>query len=432
MSNSLAIAAATTTLRNLLHSQVPHLDGALAGLDVTTRTPDVARKGIAGASINIFLYQTVVNAAWRNMDTPRHVRPGETGSPPLSLNLHYLITAYGPGDADSDAISHRVLGGAMSVLHDHTVLGAQEIASALTNNDLAEQIERVRISPLPLSIEEMSKLWTTFQTNYRLSAAYEATVILIDSGNPVKAALPVLRRGKEDRGVFAVASGQTTLKEIRLPQSHSAGQLGDEVLIVGDGLTVNNTVVRFISLIPAQAVALLPPPLIEIEPQLGDNESEVKVRLRLRADDADAFERWAPGFYTVSMVVKRPDTPPTVSNEIAFALAPSVTVTRNSTVGNVTVGEMLTLTCAPRIRLGQRVLVLFGERQLVPSEPDNPDPASLTYKETPTTITFKVPDVKSGTYLVRLRVDGVDSIPVILSGDPPLPAFDPLQQVSVP
>jgi hypothetical protein len=32
---------------------------------------------------------------------------------------------------------------------------------------------------------------------------------------------------------------------------------------------------------------------------------------------------------------------------------------------------------------------------------------------------------------VRLRVDGVDSIPVIVTGTPPLPAFDPAQQVVI-
>jgi hypothetical protein len=30
-----------------------------------------------------------------------------------------------------------------------------------------------------------------------------------------------------------------------------------------------------------------------------------------------------------------------------------------------------------------------------------------------------------------LRVDGVDSIPVVLSGTPPIPTFDPAQQVKL-
>jgi hypothetical protein len=45
------------------------------------------------------------------------------------------------------------------------------------------------------------------------------------------------------------------------------------------------------------------------------------------------------------------------------------------------------------------------------------------------TVTF--PAVSAGTYVVRLRVDGVDSDPVHYVGSPPLPEFDPASQVVV-
>jgi hypothetical protein len=148
MSNTLAIAATTSTLRNLLLASIPLLDLDLSDPEVTIAPPDLPRKGIAKAQLNLFLYQTVVNAAWRNLDMPRQVRPGEVA--PLALNLHYLVTAYGRGETDNDGTSHRVLSGAMSVLHDHPVLGQSEIAASLPNNDLAEQFERLRITPLQL------------------------------------------------------------------------------------------------------------------------------------------------------------------------------------------------------------------------------------------------------------------------------------------
>jgi hypothetical protein len=224
MSNTLAIAAATATLRNLLLSHVTQLDANLADLEVTTQPLDLARKGVSNAQLNLYLYQTVLNGAWRNQAMPRQVRPGESAAPPLALNLHYLITAYGRGEADDEAISHRVLGGAMSVLHDHPQLERGEIAIALPNNDLGDQFERVKITPLPISIEELSKLWTVFQTNYRVSAAYEVTVILIDSHTPVKAALPVLKRGEEDRGPAASASLPPLLRSVKPPRSQAAAR----------------------------------------------------------------------------------------------------------------------------------------------------------------------------------------------------------------
>ena len=96
MSNSMAIAAVTATLRNLLFQGVT-ADPDLVDTTVTTQAPDQARDSNNNANqINLFLYQTEPSAAWRNMDMPRQVKLGETGRPPLGLNLYYLITAYGP------------------------------------------------------------------------------------------------------------------------------------------------------------------------------------------------------------------------------------------------------------------------------------------------------------------------------------------------
>jgi hypothetical protein len=46
----------------------------------------------------------------------------------------------------------------MRILHDHPLLGTREIRDALADNDLDAQIERVRITPTTMSLEEMSKL----------------------------------------------------------------------------------------------------------------------------------------------------------------------------------------------------------------------------------------------------------------------------------
>lgn len=240
MSNVLAIAATTCTLRNLLLSSVPSLDTDLSDLEVTLQPPDVARKGVTKAQLNLFLYQVVCNAAWSNLDTPGRVRPGETAQPPLALNLHYLITAFGRGDSDNDAVSHRVLAAAMSTLHDRAVLDGTDIQNALPNNDLASQIERVRLTPLPQSVDELSKLWTAFQTNYRVSAAYEAAVVLIDSQAAARAPLPVLKRGAQDQGVIAVTSAGPVLDQLTLPHAQSAARLGDDLVLSGRQLTTQN------------------------------------------------------------------------------------------------------------------------------------------------------------------------------------------------
>jgi hypothetical protein len=413
MSNVLAIAATTRTLRNLLLAQMPVLDAELGDLEVTLQPPDVARKGISKAQLNLFLYQVVANAAWRNLDMPGQVRPGETAPPPLALNLHYVITAWGRGDSDVDAISHRVLAAAMSTLHDRCVLDGNDIRNALPDNDLASQIERVRVTPLPQSVDELSRLWTAFQTSYRTSAAYQAAVVLIDSQSAMRAPLPVLRRGAQDRGVIATASAAAMLEMVTFARTQPAVRLGEDIVLGGRQLSTDHALARFNSL-------RLDAP-IDITPAAGAAAGTLRVHLADATDDADAASRWAPGIYTVALLVQAPGLPPLLSNELPLALAPTITISPLSAA----VGDLaLNLTCTPRLRDGQRVFLLFGDRLLMPQSIGNPSD-----RHQPSALTFQVPAVAAGTYTVRLRVDGADSIPVDFSGS--VPAFATNQQVVV-
>lgn len=413
MSNVLAIAATTRTLRNLLLTQIPALDPELSDLEVTLQPPDLARKGISKSQLNVFLFQVVTNAAWSNLDMPGRVRPGESAPPALALNLHYLITAWGRGDSDSDALSHRVLAAAMSTLHDRSVLDGTDIQNALPDNDLASQFEHVRITQLPQSVEELSKLWTAFQTNYRVSAAYEAAVVLIDSQAATRAPLPVLRRGAQDRGVFTGAGAAPVLDGLTYPRAQAAVRLGEDIVLLGRQLTTGNALLRFSS-------PRLDAP-IDLPPLAGTTAGTLGVHLADIGEDPDAASRWAPGIYTVALLLQPPGLPPLLSNELPLVLAPIITLgALTAAAGDIT----LNLGCLPRIRDGQRVFLLFGDRLLSPQSISHP--ADL---HQPTALVFLVSGVSAGTYTVRLRVDGADSIPVDFSGS--VPAFAGNQQVVV-
>ena len=413
MSNVLAIAATTRTLRNLLLAQMPALDAELSDLEVTLQPPDIARKGISKAQLNLFLYQVVANVAWRNLDLPGQVHSGESAPPPLALNLHYVITAWGRGDSDSDAISHRVLAAAMSTLHDRAVLDRNDIRNALPDNDLANQVERVRITPLPQSVDELSRLWTAFQTSYRTSAAYEATVLLIDSQAAVRAPLPVLRRGPQDRGVIAAASAAAVLESLSYPRTQPAVRVGEDLVLGGRQLTTEHALARFSSL-------RLDAP-IDLAPLAGDAAGTLRVHLANAVDDVDAASRWAPGIYTVALLVQPPGLPPLLSNELPLALAPIITLSPLTAAA----GDLaLNISCMPRLRNGQRAFLLFGDRLLAPQSISNP---ADTHQ--PSALVFQLTGVAAGTYTVRLRVDGADSIPVDFGGG--VPVFAANQQVVV-
>ena len=413
MSNASVVAAVTGALINILTNRFSS-DASLSGVNVTSLPIDKARTGTNTNSnqLNLYLYQTLPNASWRNLNPPGVVRSGENGTPPLALNLYYLFTAFGVDN--SEILSQRILATAMSVLHDRPLLNTSDLRSALPGIDPGDQIERIRFTPQPLSLEEISKLWTALQTQYRLSTTYLATVALIDSQQPAKSPLPVLARGKGDLGVYSVPSASPELFDIVPAGSLPSVQLGTSVTLEGENLTGGGIMARFSN-------ALLAAP-VEIVPSPGSSASALTVSF---PNILAAMAAWIPGIYTVSLVVRRPPLPSWITNEIAFGLAPTISLnTTTASPGTVN----LTLTCAPRIDSRQRVLLLFADQQIAPHTMTNPADTAK-----PTSLTFQVPGVVASPtpYPVRLRVDGVDSMPFVATGSPPKFSFDSNQSVKV-
>lgn len=191
MSNSLAIFAVTTVLRNRLSAIATALPGEnssdLSDTLVTTLTPDKAGLAEDHSQINLFLYQVLPSTPGRNLDS-RGI-PGR--KPALALDLFYLLTFYGRNG--SELLSQRLLGRAMSLIHSQPALESLEIQQATsgTISDLHLAPDRIRLHPHVMPSEEMVRLWGTFQVKYRLSVAYRASIVLIDHEHPdTEAGLP--------------------------------------------------------------------------------------------------------------------------------------------------------------------------------------------------------------------------------------------------
>lgn len=407
MSNELAIAAVTTTLRNLISQSIR--DELGSGI-VTTRPPDKAREnGDATNQVNLFLYQTQVNAHWRNRDIPTQVRPGETGRSPLPLNLYYLVTAY--GQDNDDIAGHRLLGGVMRVFHDNAVLQSGAIRTALAESDLHNQVERVRITPIPMTLEEISKLWTTFQTQYRISTAYEVSIVLIDSAVPARTPLPVLMRGTDDRGIKAQANllpPCPTLDSLELPNQQTAAQLGDRLLLRGYSLNSDNN----------QAQVRLNHPRLEdplIQTGAVQNGGDA-IAITL----PDQAAPWLAGFYTLTVQLQQEGREET-SNALSVAIAPRIeSINRDTTDDG---DPILRLTCQPDVQSSQRISLLVGSRAIPLIRPSNPP-------ERTRDLSFSLRDVSSGEYWIRLRVDGVDSLLIDRTTTPP--RFDDRWRLTLP
>ncbi|HTQ15219.1 MAG TPA: DUF4255 domain-containing protein [Rhizomicrobium sp.] len=412
MSNSLAIATVTATLQALL---LAGLKSAFATVGVTIQPLDKARPtGTTGPQVNLFLYQVQRNAAWANADMPRQNLPGELSIPPLPLNLYYLLTVYGDQDDIAEPGGHELLGRAMSVLYDHPVLSADDIRTAttsiLTDNDLADQLEHVRITLHPISVDELSKLWTGFATQYRLSVAYEVGVALIESTRAAAAPLPVLTRGPGDSGVDAQGNllpVVPTLVSVTAPNSQPAAVVGDVVSIAGYNLDGANLHVELTH--PRLATPLVRPVM--------PGHTDTSAQFLIPGGPPGAFP---PGFYGVTFSVKRPgENFVRTTNQLTLPIAPKMKVTpQTAAAGTIS----YSVSCAPEVWAGQKVLLLLGDQEITYVWP-KPAPA--------TTATLGFPNVTlaRGVYQARLRVDGVDSLLVDRTKKPPV--FDPSQKVTV-
>jgi hypothetical protein len=445
VSSALAIGAVSAVLKNLLDNGIVEQVALGTTVNVSAVAPDTIRLDAPEdpPQLNVFLHQVTPNAAWRNRELPSRASNGDRlTNPPLALDLHYLITAYGRSDFQAEIL----LGYAIHLLHERPMLDRPAIRRALdpspldvstlppafqvlTASDLADQVEAIRITPIAMAVDEMSKLWSAFQTHYRPSAAYQVSVVLIDAKKPARSPLPVLSRGlvdpvsKRDRGVVVNADmlpPLPTLFDAKPPAEQVVARLGESITVNGIRLTGTG------------ATALLAHRLVTtpIEVPVTPNASGNGFTLTL-PNDAAAQTNFAPGLWQLSVRLTPTGEPnPRETNGIGLPIAadpviatdaglglPAVTVVRGGSPQQVTV----TIHSRPQVRLGQRAsLALDGVTADANPRTAATDPLVFVFPNT----------TPAGNRWVRLRVDGVDSPLIQRSG--PAPVFDPTQQLTVP
>lgn len=412
MSNYLAIATVTAALQQRLIQAIAN--AGVANASVTTERPDKREKD-TDPGVNVFLYQTAPNPSFRNADLPAFRGNGEmVQRPRAALDLHYLITCYG----DENLLQpQRLMGAVVSNLHAEPLLTPQEIVANvvspsspppvtdprhfLATSDLADEVERVRFTPLPLTTEELSKLWSVlFQTPYSLSTAYGATVVFVeqDKGTP-RPALPV-----RDRNVYVVPFLAPRVERIvsgidpELPI-----QIGGPIVIEGQDLRGDVTRVLL------AGAEVTPAPL-----DVGGDRIELALPGSLAAGvvGLQVLHRMMMG------------TPPALhrgleSNVAAFVLTPRIqSIAFTPPVPSAPpFNTNITLQVEPLLREGQRTALLLNHAaggrahrfELAPLGADT------------NSVTFPASGLESGPYYVRLQVDGAES--TLLDVNPLSPTF---------
>ncbi|MEP7270476.1 MAG: DUF4255 domain-containing protein [Acidobacteriota bacterium] len=428
LSSALAIAAVTAVLKDLLNNGVITNDlASVAGnpIKVTAKPPDAVLSGQPEEpGLNLYLYHMTPNQGWRNAGLPSRNGNGDrTTNPPLAMDLHYLLMAYGREEYQAEIL----MGYAMQLLHETPVLTRQAIRTslsalpaqqvsgailpsafqALAAADLANQIELVKISPEVLSIEELSKLWSAFQANhFRLTAGYQASVVLIESQKSTRATLPVLKPM-----LTVLPLSNPTINEIvskAVPPAETRITAASTILINGSGLRGDVTSVRIGSTTSIPALAALTDSQISV-----DLTTVAGLRAGVQATQV---------IHDLLLGEPAPGTPHRgfESNVIPFVLHPAITVpaTASFAVREINIGF------APRVEKAQRVkLFLYrhnasagGARAYsFPAPADNGIPTGSPAVEV-ASIAFPFRSVEPGVYLAFVQVDGAESLLQLASG----------------
>jgi hypothetical protein len=389
-----AIATVTKVLATMIQNSV-NLD--VPGAQVRTARPEAPPNGTPPAEIDLFLYQVTPNAAFRADDLPTRRSDGTlVQRPRAALDLHYLLSFRGN---ELDLEPQRLLGSAVRTLHGTAILGrplvhAVETDAAnpfLAGSDLADAPELVKVTPLPLSLEELSKLWSVFfQVPYNLSVAYQATVVAIEGDETPRPALPVL-----ERLVYVVPLQTAVVDQV---EASSGGPIVSGATLVLKGRNLRRPVTR---------VSLSG---VEVGPQLA-TDTEIQVPLTVPPFPANGLRAGVQGVMVVHPVLMGD---PLVehagfhSNAVPLVFRPSI-------LAHVLNPGQLDVTLDPPLRAGQRATLLLN---LVAGAAAHQFTNAIAAVDQ-STVSFALTGVAPGQYLMRVRVDGAES-PLVLDASDPL------------
>jgi Pvc16 N-terminal domain len=296
-------------------------------------------------------------------------------------------------------------------LNENPILSRQKILQTRMNSDkipekdlddhLEAQIELVKITPEPLSLEDITKLWSSFfQTHYRLSVSYLITVVLLDSNKKTKISPPV-----QERNLYVFPLGKPAIERID-PQIVESGPQAN-ITIWGQNLMAENVEIFFGNVIAT--------------PDVKDVFSD-RITISLPSQLESGIK---------SVLVAHPlaiGEPPikhgnwNTSNVAAFVLSPRIT--DPSEIKKAARGSSFALTVEPAVTHKQKVSVLIGQHQFDIKLP-KPDEVVYPINVLPDiTIPKDFPlEVSPQKFLIRVRIDDAESL-VKFDNDPSSSTFE--------
>ena len=414
MSDPLAISGVSAVLQFYLFNMYTSVSSAFGGqVTVTSQAPDLVQQSFgtgnkAENQVNLFLHQVTYNAAWRNVSLPSLAADGSTRlkSPPLALDLHYLLTAYGTADWQAEGL----LGYALTMLHENSIITRDDIRFALTNlpggnnmipslkkSTLADQVEMIKITPATLGREEMAWLWTALKADYRPTFPFQVSVVLIQPQRNTSLALPVLFRTLQ-----ALPIQPAQLLAIVIPNGQTAAAFTDTVTVTGEFL---NSISQ-VSLSNPRFALQFPVVISKV----------TNTSLQFVPGSQTTYPAGVPpGIYTLVGQFLDPTRTDVVqsTNTLPIGLAPTLPTQTQAAAHNPDGTFTVSINFTPSVWEGQEVSLSLSSL----TAPPPPAPLfTMTVPALPftgnsnTSLQFQLPAAfPAGTYLGRLTVDGVTS-----------------------
>ena len=397
MSNYLSIATVTATLQRILQQSI---QGEVEGTSVTTSRPD-SSGGLPETAVNVYLYHIKRNTALGNAETPIRQRKGiATKRNQIGIDLFYVITFYGD---ESELEAQRLMGVTLRTLEDNNILTPEIIRETISDpaydfiadSDLANQLEMIRAEFLSISTDELSKIWSVFfQTPYALSVVYKVTVLLIEGEETAQMALPVRNR---DFSILPLKLDlQPLIQQVTALESRYQPILRDTTIAIkGKRLGVQGTQVRVCN-------QLINPTWLR----------DTEIRFSLSALSDRVLRAGVQGIQVVVIGNSiNGNSLPVESNVVPFVLRP--------TIIELSIQEIETFEDEPRsgrlrvrldlpVSISQRVILMLNLY-------DEQKSLGYVFKANPReedshNVDFSFKKVEQGEYLVRVQVDGAESI----------------------
>ena len=397
MSNYLAVATVTAILQRILQSAVQR---DIDEVRVTTLQPRNIGNGTPETGINLFLYHVARNPALNNADATPFRSIGTPIKRQAAVDLYYMISFYGN---DTELIPQRLLGSVVRTFNDSPTISAEAIQQAIADptyrflegSNLANQVKQLLIVPLELGLDDLSKVWSVFfQAAYMLSLVYKVTVVTIEGDESSKRALPISDR---NLGGAVPFPNRPLVEQVMSEVGKLEPILANSTLLIrGKHLTSNTTLVRIggFELSPSQV-------------------SETRITLVLTDVPVDFLRAGVQSLQVINQtsigsehnIINR-----TVDSNVApFVLRPTI---QNFYIEreNQTIDESQCLRVQVDVMVGvkQRVVLIMNEWSI--DEPLGYQfEAQLRNNDTDTVI-FNLTDINPAQYLLRLQIDGAESL----------------------